>query len=129
MYKVYKLETCDRVSLVVPRPSLLPPSSRTMTSTSTLSHLPPAHLKGLKANILTEHFGWGPESFAKQGMDLANVVMYAATEAVEASLMDKTRTEERVGEVVLDEEEVQKVSVSQDGGNALLTRRERVGNL
>lgn len=55
-------------------------------------------------------------------MDLANVVMYAATEAVEASLMDKTRTEERVGEVVLDEEEVQKVSVSQDGGNALLTR-------
>jgi hypothetical protein len=100
------------VSLSVGPPlSLLPRPSRAMASTSTLSNLTPAHLKGLKANILTEHFGWGPESFAKQGMDLANVVMYGATEAVEASLMDKCRTDQAAGEVVLDEEEVQKVSL------------------
>ncbi|GAA5885718.1 hypothetical protein JCM5296_000123 [Sporobolomyces johnsonii] len=54
--------------------------------TPALSALTPAQLKALKATILTEHFRFAPETFAKGGMDLANASMYAATAQAEASL-------------------------------------------
>ncbi|BGP08894.1 hypothetical protein JCM10049v2_004745 [Rhodotorula toruloides] len=40
----------------------------------------------MKRDLLTEHFGWAPETFAKGGMDLANRTMYTATAKVEQSL-------------------------------------------
>lgn len=59
----------------------------------------PQQLKAIRANLLTEHFGWAPESFVKSAMDLANVCMYAATEAAEKNLLQIQG---------IDEEEVQK---------------------
>ncbi|BGP25401.1 kinetochore protein Mis12/MTW1 [Rhodotorula toruloides] len=43
-------------------------------------------LARMKRDLLTEHFGWAPETFAKGGMDLANRTMYTATAKVEQSL-------------------------------------------
>lgn len=51
-------------------------------------------------------FVWGREEFAKQGMDLANVSMYAATEVIEKSLLEKTKPPNN-----LDEDEIQKVGL------------------
>lgn len=68
-----------------------------------LDELTPQQLKAVKASVLTEHFGWAPEEFAKQGMDLANVSMYAATEVIEKSLLEKTKPPNN-----LDEDEIQK---------------------
>ncbi|GAA6017116.1 hypothetical protein JCM8202_005911 [Rhodotorula sphaerocarpa] len=53
----------------VPRPQGLTQPSRT-----------------LKRDLLTEHFRFAPETFAKGGMDLANRTMYTATAKVEQSL-------------------------------------------
>ncbi|KAM0753199.1 hypothetical protein T439DRAFT_192510 [Meredithblackwellia eburnea MCA 4105] len=86
-----------------------------MQSAKTLAKMSPQEIKALKANILTEHFGWAPytfpssqssvittklirttlfhlsrESFVKQGMDLANVSLYAATDAIEQALLEKS---------------------------------------
>lgn len=84
-------------------------NAQASTSAVSLDQLSSSELKDIKANILTEHFGWAPESFAKQGMDLANVAMYAATEAVEKILMEKVGMPHVEGEVALDEDEIQKV--------------------
>lgn len=62
--------------------------------------------KSLFANVITEHYGFSPETFTKQGMDLANISMYEATAAVEKML--KARLEER-GEVDLDEHDIEHV--------------------
>ncbi|BGP16993.1 hypothetical protein JCM10213_007439 [Rhodosporidiobolus nylandii] len=60
------------------------------TSTSGGAPAPPkppaAALRALKTAVLTEHFRFSPETFAKGGMDLANRTMYAATAMVERSL-------------------------------------------
>lgn len=93
---------------LLPRPQM-DLNAQASTSAVPLSDLPPSQLKDITANILTEHFGWAPESFAKQGMDLANVAMYSATEAVEKILMEKVGLPHAEGEVALDEEEIQKV--------------------
>lgn len=62
--------------------------------------------KSLFANVVTEHYGFSPETFTKQGMDLANISMYEATAAVEKML--KARLEER-GEGGLDEHDIEHV--------------------
>ena len=49
-------------------------------------------IRSLESNILTEHFRWSPETFAKQGMDLANLVMYEATKQVEDRLNEIAAT-------------------------------------
>ncbi|KAK4703883.1 kinetochore protein Mis12/MTW1, partial [Phenoliferia sp. Uapishka_3] len=74
-----------------------------MANARPLEELSPEQIKAVKASILTEHFGWAPETFAKQGMDLANVSLYAATEAIAASLMEKSGPPHN-----LDEDEIQK---------------------
>ncbi|KAL8293782.1 hypothetical protein RQP46_000483 [Phenoliferia psychrophenolica] len=74
-----------------------------MSDPKPLDGLSPQQIKAIKSSILTEHFGWAPETFAKQGIDIANVAMYAATEAIEASLMEKAGPPHN-----LDEEEIQK---------------------
>ncbi|GAA5988126.1 hypothetical protein JCM10908_002073 [Rhodotorula pacifica] len=58
----------------------------------------------LKRDLLTEHFRFAPETFAKGGMDLANRTMYTATAKVEQSLQQLV--EKRVEG--FDEEEVQR---------------------
>lgn len=68
-----------------------------------MSNFKKAQLKSLKANILTEHFGFSPEVFAKQGMDLANVSMYNSTNSVLKFLLEKK-------EDVINEDEITKVS-------------------
>jgi hypothetical protein len=88
-------------SAVMLPPTILPPS---------LTGLTPANIKALKQNILTEHFGWAPESFAKQGNDAANNAMYAASAIVENSLKDRFRAIEETEGIdsvnVWDEEEI-----------------------
>ncbi|GAA5901387.1 hypothetical protein JCM6882_007763 [Rhodosporidiobolus microsporus] len=65
----------------------MPPSASTSAATpSTGSSSDAARLRSLKAGVLTEHFRFAPETFAKGGMDLANRSMYAATAKVEQSL-------------------------------------------
>lgn len=59
----------------------------------------------LKRDLLTEHFRFAPETFAKGGMDLANRTMYTATAKVEQSLQQLV--EKRVQG--FDEEQVQRV--------------------
>lgn len=85
-----------------------------MSDTHPISTLSEPSLKALKASILTEHFGWAPEAFAKQGMEVANMNMYAITDAVEQSLLLMTaKGGEGGGEEEgprLEEEEVQRVS-------------------
>lgn len=73
----------------VPRPQGLTQPSRT-----------------LKRDLLTEHFRFAPETFAKGGMDLANRTMYTATAKVEQSLQQLV--EQRVEG--FNEDEVQRVS-------------------
>ncbi|GAA5968459.1 hypothetical protein JCM8115_006396 [Rhodotorula mucilaginosa] len=58
----------------------------------------------LKRDLLTEHFRFAPETFAKGGMDLANRTMYTATAKVEQSLQQLV--EKRVEG--FDEEQVQR---------------------
>ncbi|KWU41343.1 hypothetical protein RHOSPDRAFT_37152 [Rhodotorula sp. JG-1b] len=58
----------------------------------------------LKRDLLTEHFRFAPETFAKGGMDLANRTMYTATAKVEQSLQQLV--EKRVQG--FDEEQVQR---------------------
>lgn len=74
-----------------------PRSRASVASTSALpasmTGLNSAQVKAIKQNVLTEHFEDAPENFAKQGMDVANVAMYAATEIVEESLMNKFTAE------------------------------------
>lgn len=60
----------------------------------------------LKRDLLTEHFRFAPETFAKGGMDLANRTMYTATAKVEQSLQQLV--EQRVEG--FSEDEVQRVS-------------------
>ncbi|GAA6064608.1 hypothetical protein JCM10212_007097 [Sporobolomyces blumeae] len=71
-----------------------------------LSTLSAGQLKSLKSSILTEHFRFAPESFAKGGMDLANASMYAATAKVEQSL--QRLVDERVEGWGDQEEQVQR---------------------
>ncbi|GAA5836723.1 hypothetical protein JCM11251_002708 [Rhodosporidiobolus azoricus] len=66
--------------------------------------LSPTALRSLKSNVLTEHFRFAPESFAKGGMDLANRSMYAATAKVEQSLQKLVED----GVEGFEEEEVQR---------------------
>lgn len=61
----------------------------------------------LKRDLLTEHFRFAPETFAKGGMDLANRTMYTATAKVEQSLQQLV--EKRVPG--FDEEQVQRVGL------------------
>lgn len=65
-----------------------------------------AQLKSLKQNILTEHFSFSPEVFAKQATDLANVSMYRATGSVMTMLQS---TSDQAETPFLDEEEITKV--------------------
>ncbi|GAA6032500.1 hypothetical protein JCM8097_004788 [Rhodosporidiobolus ruineniae] len=62
----------------------MPPQAS--TSSSSARAAPSASLKATKLAVLTEHFRFAPETFAKGGMDLANRTMYAATQLVEQSL-------------------------------------------
>lgn len=72
-----------------------------------------SQLKSIKANIVTEHFGFSPEIFAKQGMDLANISMYQATDSVMNMLLNKLELEISEGgdnnNLNLDEDEITKV--------------------
>lgn len=70
----------------------------------------PAEAKAIKANLLTEHFKWAPETFAKGGMDLANATLYAATRIAEASLQQlSTVAEGDDRPFTLEEDDIQKV--------------------
>lgn len=81
------------------------PSGANIGLPPSLSGYTPAAIKALKQNILTEHFGWAPESFAKQGNDIANNAMYAAAAIVEASLEERSSRESDF----LDDDEIQLV--------------------
>ena len=87
------------------------PAAPASTLPASLASYTAVQIKALKQNILTEHFNFAPESFAKQGMDVVNVAMYAATEVLETSLLDRLAQQEQGGEgtIQLDEDAIQEV--------------------
>lgn len=83
-----------------------------MTSVAVpLESLSPVEVKSIKASLITEHFRWAPESFAKGGMDLANTTMYAATKHVDESLQQLVQepAQDESRPFTLPEGDVQKV--------------------
>lgn len=119
LQEIYTSLSCKRS-----RPTTMAPRKKGSTAIATptatlppsLAGLTPANIKALKQNILTEHFGWAPESFAKQGNDAANNAMYAASAIVENSLSARFRAIEDAEGVdsvnVWDEEEISLVRSS-----------------
>lgn len=83
-----------------------PPSTSGVTTGAVAALTQPS--RTLKRDLLTEHFRFAPESFAKGGMDLANRTMYTATAKVEQSLLQLVER----GEEGFDEDEVQRVSLA-----------------
>ncbi|SGY14134.1 BQ5605_C010g06075 [Microbotryum silenes-dioicae] len=76
-----------------------------------LTSLSAAEQRSIKSSLLTEHFQFPPETFARNGMDLANQTIYAATKIVEDSLMTMTRLPEEEGDerpFVFEGDDVQK---------------------
>ncbi|SCV69756.1 BQ2448_1150 [Microbotryum intermedium] len=76
-----------------------------------LTSLSEAEQRAIKSSLLTEHFQFPPETFARNGMDLANQTIYAASKIVEDSLMTMTRPPEEEGDerpFVFDGDDVQK---------------------
>lgn len=70
---------------------------------SSLDSLSPRELKALKLSILSEHFGFSPESFATEGQDVVNSGIYSAAEKLETTLMERVEATEGIildGEVV-----------------------------
>lgn len=43
-----------------------------------IAHLTPGQIKTLKQTIITEHFGFAPETFAKSGSDAVNTIVWVA---------------------------------------------------
>lgn len=64
-----------------------------------LDALDTPRVSALKSIITTSHFGWPPEHFVKQGMDVANGALYEATALVE------DRLKARLGEQQDEEDE------------------------
>lgn len=95
-----------------PRSCSRPSMAATLSTSSEVPAAPVSSSSGLtqpartlKRDLLTEHFRFAPETFAKGGMDLANRTMYTATAKVEQSLQQLV--EKRVEG--FDEEQVQRV--------------------
>ncbi|KAK4048183.1 hypothetical protein OIV83_004888 [Microbotryomycetes sp. JL201] len=72
-------------------------------------------LRAVNSSLMTEQFNWAPETFAKEGMDIANAALYAASAQLEHALRTLTRPRttsaedsEAVSSVVLSEDDVQK---------------------
>ena len=96
-----------------PLPHQIMPS----TSPSSLTSLTPSQLKTLKSTILTEHFQFAPESFAKGSFDIANKTLYASTSHAEEELVKVLEFKRSSGEGGGEEdwekqqEEIQRVSL------------------
>jgi predicted small metal-binding protein len=64
-----------------------------------LSQLTKAQIKSIKSTILTEHFRFAPESFAKSCFDIANKCLYVASGWLEDELIKLVKDSQReVGE-------------------------------
>ncbi|KAK4057333.1 hypothetical protein OIO90_001830 [Microbotryomycetes sp. JL221] len=51
-----------------------------------LAALPPNEVRAITSTLMTEHFRWAPETFAKEGMDIANESLYTASSRLEQAL-------------------------------------------
>jgi hypothetical protein len=75
--------------------------------------LTPAQIRSIKSTILTEHFRFVPESFAKSCFDIANKCLYVASAWLEEELLKLVHEQQAQEGGAVDpeqEEEVQKVN-------------------
>lgn len=82
-----------------------------------LSQLTLAQVKSIKSTILTEHFRFAPESFAKSCFDIANKCLYVASGWLEDELIKLVQAQQQQageGDKVDEEQQdqVQRVGLS-----------------
>ncbi|KAM0789395.1 hypothetical protein ACM66B_000223 [Microbotryomycetes sp. NB124-2] len=72
-------------------------------------------VRGVNSSLMTEQFNWAPETFAKEGMDIANESLYTAAAQLEHSLraLAQPRTTgttdtDNAPDITLSEDDVQK---------------------
>ncbi|GAA5876383.1 hypothetical protein JCM16303_003514 [Sporobolomyces ruberrimus] len=70
-----------------------------------LSNLTPAQIKSIKSTILTEHFRFAPESFAKSCFDIANKCLYTASALLENDLLEMVKELQQNGQEVDEEQQ------------------------